>query len=142
MSYMDEPKLYKVDISSKQGQQQSKQHGIHTEIKIPRQVISSFFLSKYKKLHTLKSRILKQNCRKFPLLLGWAVSPNGPKLQIHFMDLSVDLSLYYLSRYSYKSTLGRWSLMIVLEKGKRFYCCSRASPNAMLFLYEEGMEFQ
>ena len=27
-SYMDEPELYKVDISSK-----SKQHGIHTEIK-------------------------------------------------------------------------------------------------------------
>ena len=50
-------------------------------------------------------------------MVGWAVSPNGPKLQTHFMDLSVDLSLYYSSRYSYCKSRedGLWWLS--LKKG-------------------------
>ena len=51
-----------------------------------------FCLWKYKK-STLKFGILYQNWRNFPSCTD---CPSSPKLQIRFINLAVDLSLYYL----------------------------------------------
>ena len=53
-----------------------------------------FCLWKYKK-STLKIGILYQNWRNFPSCTD---CPSSPKLQIRFINLAVDLSLYYLFR--------------------------------------------